>query len=160
MPACLEQQEELNIFCETGEGTEELLAHLEECEGCAEVVDVAFQECIAEMHRLGRNIEEEASKQRIRLHLGFIRYVISVLHAIGMTNCSDDEVRASCFPGVSNELAEQYSNACSRYGPDSPEAHAIRDARPGDTKFIEFADGFDRLKRRLGGSGIDYPPAS
>lgn len=56
------------------------------------------------------------------------------------------------------EQVSRYSNAVGRHGPGSPEAEAVRADYPGDAAFGEFADSLDRLKRRLGGSGVDWPP--
>ena len=54
-----------------------------------------------------------------------------------------------------DELVELYSNAVGRYGPDSPEALAIRRKYADSEEFREFADSIDRIKRALRGSGID-----
>jgi hypothetical protein len=50
-----------------------------------------------------------------------------------------------------------YSNAVGRHGPDSEEAKRVRAAHADDAEFQEYADALDRIKRHLGGSGIDYP---
>ncbi len=53
------------------------------------------------------------------------------------------------------QLVVSYSNAVGRYGPDSQQVKLIREAHPDNQEFLDYADALDRIKRRLGGSGID-----
>jgi hypothetical protein len=55
------------------------------------------------------------------------------------------------------QLVGRYANAVGRYGPDSHEAHQIRTTHADNVAFLDYADALDRVKRALGGSGIDYP---
>lgn len=55
------------------------------------------------------------------------------------------------------QLVAEYSNAVGRYGPDSNQVRQIRDAHAENKEFLGYADALDRVKRHLGGSGIDKP---
>jgi uncharacterized protein (DUF4213/DUF364 family) len=57
-------------------------------------------------------------------------------------------------------LVEQYANAVGRYGPDSPQALSIRQENAENEEFLKFADSMDRIKRAVGGSGIDTKPSN
>ena len=61
---------------------------------------------------------------------------------------------------ISSEMIISYSNAVSKYGPDSMPAKEVRHKYKNNLEFIHFADGIDRIKKLVGGSGIDYPPNS
>jgi hypothetical protein len=62
------------------------------------------------------------------------------------------------------QLVAKYSNAVGRYGPDSDQVRRIRAAHPKNAEFLEYADALDRIKRHLGGSGMEKqsrrPPAT
>lgn len=47
-----------------------------------------------------------------------------------------------------------YTNAVARYGPDSAEAAKVRALYAGDEEFDAYAAAADRLKRELGGCGV------
>ena len=53
------------------------------------------------------------------------------------------------------QLVAKYSNAVGRYGPDSEQAKQVRADHADDAEFLQYADALDRVKRHLGGSGID-----
>ena len=55
------------------------------------------------------------------------------------------------------EWISEYANATGRYGPDSEQSLAVRAKYAGDQAFADFAYGYDAIKRRVGGSGIDWP---
>ena len=55
------------------------------------------------------------------------------------------------------KIVSEYSDAVGRYGPDSAQAQAIRQANAGDAVFLEYAEALDRVKRHLGGSGMAKP---
>jgi hypothetical protein len=57
------------------------------------------------------------------------------------------------IPSIFKRVGE-YANAVGRYGPDSLQAHAVRRKYSFDREFIDYADGLDRVKQRLGGSGM------
>ncbi len=61
-------------------------------------------------------------------------------------------------PMSTNALSNLYSYTVCRHGPDSPQAHALRDEHASDEQFIAFADGFDHFIRGVDGSSIDYLP--
>lgn len=50
-----------------------------------------------------------------------------------------------------------YANAVGRYGPDSEQAREVRSRYADVPDFADLADALDRIKRGLGGCGIDYP---
>jgi dUTPase len=52
------------------------------------------------------------------------------------------------------QLIGEYSNAVGRYGPDSDQVRQIRAIHVDNKEFLEYADALDRIKRRLGGSGM------
>lgn len=54
-----------------------------------------------------------------------------------------------------SQIVGLYSNAVGRWGPDSKQTNAVRAAYTGNTEFVAYADALDRVKRRLGGSGMD-----
>jgi hypothetical protein len=51
-----------------------------------------------------------------------------------------------------------YSNAVSRYGPNSPQARAVYHQYQGIAGFAEFAAALAGIKEAVGGCGIDYAP--
>jgi hypothetical protein len=53
------------------------------------------------------------------------------------------------------QLVAGYSNAVGRYGPDSEPVQRIRAENAENMEFLEYADALDRIKRHLGGSGMD-----
>ena len=53
------------------------------------------------------------------------------------------------------QLVAEYSNAVGRYGPDSEQVRRIRAAHADNAEFLQYADALDRVKRHLGGSGMD-----
>ena len=53
------------------------------------------------------------------------------------------------------QLVVSYSNAVGRYGPDSDQVRRLREANADNREFLDYADALDRIKRQLGGSGID-----
>lgn len=53
------------------------------------------------------------------------------------------------------QLVVTYSNAVGRYGPDSDQVRRIRAEHADNQEFLDYADALDRIKRRLGGKGID-----
>lgn len=53
------------------------------------------------------------------------------------------------------QLVGQYSDALGRFGPDSLEVRRLREANADNREFLEYADALDRVKRHLGGSGMD-----
>jgi hypothetical protein len=53
------------------------------------------------------------------------------------------------------KLISVYADAVGRYGPDSDEVHRLRDWHADNAEFLNYADALDRIKRNLGGSGID-----
>jgi hypothetical protein len=55
-------------------------------------------------------------------------------------------------------IIAQYANIVGRHGPDSDEAREFRDCHLSDEEFRDYADALDRIKRHLGGSGIDWEP--
>lgn len=57
---------------------------------------------------------------------------------------------------VPQELTDRYALAVSRYGPLSPQVQEIRQANAGNEDFLMVADALDRLKRSVGGSGVDW----
>lgn len=54
-----------------------------------------------------------------------------------------------------SQLVGEYSNAVGRFGPDSEQVRQFRAAHASNTEILEYADALDRIKRHLGGSGID-----
>ena len=66
------------------------------------------------------------------------------------------------FLDLPTAVREEYMLACFKYGPDSTQTKEARTKyqviRPQEllTLFTQFADATDNLKRRVGGSGIDY----
>ncbi len=56
------------------------------------------------------------------------------------------------------DLVERYSDTIAHYGPDSPQAEAIRQENACNKDFLVFAASLDRVKRVVGGSGVEYPP--
>jgi hypothetical protein len=59
--------------------------------------------------------------------------------------------------GVLVSLVATYANALGRYGPDDPKVRQMRQDNAGHLAFLDYADALDKVKRTLGGSGIDYP---
>ena len=53
------------------------------------------------------------------------------------------------------QLVAEYSDAVGRFGPDSPEVWQIRSLHADNAEFLGYADALDRIKRHLGGSGIE-----
>ena len=53
------------------------------------------------------------------------------------------------------QLVGKYSNAVGRFGPDSEQVRQFRVAHADNAELMEYADALDRIKRHLGGSGID-----
>lgn len=53
------------------------------------------------------------------------------------------------------QLVAAYSNVVGRYGPDSEQVRRIRADHADNGEFLEYADALDRIKRHLGGSGMD-----
>lgn len=56
------------------------------------------------------------------------------------------------------KILGEYYDVTAKYGPDSEQSRAVREKYKDVPDFIEHADRYDRLKRQVGGSGIDYPP--
>lgn len=56
------------------------------------------------------------------------------------------------------QICEEYTNACSLYGPGDSRTAEVRTKHVAVPHFPEFAEAFDNLKRAIGGSGIDWPP--
>jgi len=54
-----------------------------------------------------------------------------------------------------HRLVSEYSNAVGANGPGSPQALAIREAHADDREFLEYANALDRIKRHLGGKGME-----
>lgn len=52
------------------------------------------------------------------------------------------------------DFVDRYFNAVGRHGPGSLEAKAVR-ATTTDPKMLEYADALDRVKRQLGGKGME-----
>jgi hypothetical protein len=57
-------------------------------------------------------------------------------------------------------MTSLYADAVGRHGPGSRQAVVVREMYADDPGFAALADALDRIKRNLGGSGIDYPPAN
>lgn len=55
-------------------------------------------------------------------------------------------------------FCREYANIVAKYGPDDARAKAYRESRSKHPAFLRFADRYDKVKRAVGGSGIDYPP--
>lgn len=52
------------------------------------------------------------------------------------------------------DFVDRYFNAVGRYGPGSLEAKSVRGTTT-DPKLLEYADALDKVKRRLGGKGME-----
>lgn len=57
------------------------------------------------------------------------------------------------------QLVGEYSNAVGRFGPASEQVRQFRVAHADNAELMEYADALDRIKRHLGGSGIDKTAA-
>lgn len=53
------------------------------------------------------------------------------------------------------QLIAEYANAVGRYGPDTDPVRQLRAEHADNAEFLEYADALDRIKRHLGGSGMD-----
>jgi hypothetical protein len=52
----------------------------------------------------------------------------------------------------------EYMDTCALYGPDDARVEQLRRKFAQVVGFNEFAAAFDKLKRSVGGSGIEWPP--
>ena len=58
------------------------------------------------------------------------------------------------------DVVRAYSNAVSRYGPDSLEAREVHAKYAGVEGFATFAKALGAIKLSVGGCGITYDPPS
>jgi hypothetical protein len=58
---------------------------------------------------------------------------------------------------MDHKIVAEYANLVGRFGPDSEEVKDLRALHAADREFLDYADALDRMKRALGGCGIDYP---
>lgn len=55
------------------------------------------------------------------------------------------------------QLVAEYANAVGKFGPESEQVLRLRAIHAHDLEFLDYANSLDRIKRHLGGSGIDKP---